>query len=178
LKSNIPTDFNGIPTVNNQKSWFFSYNYERKKDDIPKLWELFRQSLNSAFISGSIFNDVLKIKGVKTNITIGLFWIKPDVYLPLDANTLKFLKNQITDVTYDNTYKSYKAIIEKAHALRIPFCELSHKAFGDLPTELSTELPILKLLDQKSQMIFYGPPGTGKTYKAREIAVDFIKEKS
>lgn len=178
LKSNIPTDFNGVPTVNNQKSWFFSYNYERKKDDIPKLWEFFRQSLNSAFISGSIFNNVLKIKGVKTNITIGLFWIKPDVYLPLDANTQKFLKNQITDVTYDNTYESYKAIIEKAHGLKMPFYELSHKAFGDLPMELSTELPTLKLLAQKSQIIFYGPPGTGKTYKAREISVNFIKDTS
>jgi DNA replication protein DnaC len=31
------------------------------------------------------------------------------------------------------------------------------------------------LMLNKKQMIFYGPPGTGKTYKAREIAVDFIE---
>ena len=34
------------------------------------------------------------------------------------------------------------------------------------------------LLLNKKQMIFYGPPGTGKTYKAREIAVDFIEKLS
>ena len=33
----------------------------------------------------------------------------------------------------------------------------------------------IDLLTKKSQIIFYGPPGTGKTYKAREIAVDFIE---
>lgn len=172
LKSKIPTEFTGIPTANNQNSWFFSYKYERKKDDIPKLWELFRHSLDDTLINDSIFNDVLKIKGVKTKITIGLFWINPDVYLPLDANTLKFLKEN-----YDNTYGSYKRIIEKAYGLGMPFYELSHKAYRDLPGP-TKESPILKLLDQKSQMIFYGPPGTGKTYKAREIAVNFIEEKS
>jgi len=173
LKSGIPTEFTGIPTANNLKSWFFSYKYERKNDDISKLWELFRQSLECTFISDSIFNDVLKIKGVKANITIGLFWINPDVYLPLDANTLKFLKNEITDATYDDTYESYKAIIEKAHGLGMPFYELSHNAYGS-PIGPKPNLFILKLLDQKSQMIFYGPPGTGKTYMARNLAANFI----
>lgn len=40
----------------------------------------------------------------------------------------------------------------------------------------SRNIAVLNLLDQKNQIIFYGPPGTGKTYKAREMAVDFIEE--
>lgn len=43
-------------------------------------------------------------------------------------------------------------------------------------SEVSKDLPILNLLDQKSQIILYGPPGTGKTYKAREYAVNFIQK--
>lgn len=48
----------------------------------------------------------------------------------------------------------------------------------DLYTNLkkTLDLPILNLLDQKSQIILYGPPGTGKTYKAREYAVNFIQK--
>lgn len=42
--------------------------------------------------------------------------------------------------------------------------------------KMSKDLPILNLLDQKSQIILYGPPGTGKTYKAREYAVNFIQK--
>lgn len=174
LKSKIPTEFTGIPTVDNRKSWFYSYKYERKSDDISKLWKLFRQSFDDTFINDSIFNDVLKIKGIKTNITIGLFWINPDVYLPLDAKTLKFLKNVIVDITYDDTYESYKTIIEKAHGLEMPFYELSRKAYEDLPPKTTEDFSIIKLLNQKSQMIFYGPPGTGKTYMARNSAVNFI----
>ena len=43
-------------------------------------------------------------------------------------------------------------------------------------SEISKDLPILNLLDQKSQIILYGPPGTGKTYKAIEYAVNFIQK--
>jgi len=43
-------------------------------------------------------------------------------------------------------------------------------------SEVSKDLPILNLLNQKSQIILYGPPGTGKTYKAREYAVNFIQK--
>ena len=42
--------------------------------------------------------------------------------------------------------------------------------------KMSRDLPILNLLDQKSQVVLYGPPGTGKTYKAREYAVNFIEK--
>ena len=37
LQKNLPDDFAGIPVVNNQRSWFFGYNKDRKKEDIPLL---------------------------------------------------------------------------------------------------------------------------------------------
>ena len=40
LHAPIPTDFAGLPVVNNMKSWFFPYVATRKKDDIPSLWAL------------------------------------------------------------------------------------------------------------------------------------------
>lgn len=42
--------------------------------------------------------------------------------------------------------------------------------------KISQDMPILNLLDHKSQIILYGPPGTGKTYKTREYAVNFIQK--
>ncbi|WP_440952208.1 AAA family ATPase [Methanococcoides sp. FTZ1] len=38
-----------------------------------------------------------------------------------------------------------------------------------------TNLPIINLLNKKSQVIFYGPPGTGKTYAARQVAMSLIQ---
>lgn len=41
IKADIPTDFYGIPVLNNQKSHFFGFRNKRKKDDIENLWRLF-----------------------------------------------------------------------------------------------------------------------------------------
>ena len=40
MKSDVPTDFTGIPIVNNQRSYFFGYKSYRGKDDIENLWRL------------------------------------------------------------------------------------------------------------------------------------------
>jgi 5-methylcytosine-specific restriction enzyme B len=46
LQSPLPSDFDGIPVVNNQSSWFFAYQKNgRKPTDIPHLWRLFRLAL-------------------------------------------------------------------------------------------------------------------------------------
>ena len=38
LQEPIPTDFEGVPVLNNQRSWFFSYRTDRKLNDVDKLW--------------------------------------------------------------------------------------------------------------------------------------------
>ena len=52
--------------------------------------------------------------------------------------------------------------------------EASNPDLGTLAEELLVEQSFLedvvKLLEDKGQVIFYGPPGTGKTYLARELA--------
>ena len=45
LTSPLPEDFDGIPVVNNQRSWFFSYQYRRQKDDIPEVVASFSSCL-------------------------------------------------------------------------------------------------------------------------------------
>lgn len=40
-----PRSFLGIPILNNQKSWFFSYSGKRKPSDVPRLWTVFAEAL-------------------------------------------------------------------------------------------------------------------------------------
>ena len=47
LDAAIPADFDGIPTVNPQSSWFFAYQHTRKSDDIPKIWRFVRVALEA-----------------------------------------------------------------------------------------------------------------------------------
>ena len=52
---------------------------------------------------------------VKFNLTFGLFWIRPDLYLPLDSRSQNMLNS--IGITFDNTkflrYKEYKEVMNR-----------------------------------------------------------------
>ena len=41
VEEELPSSFEGIPVLNNQRSWFFRYGDKRSEGDIDKLWDLF-----------------------------------------------------------------------------------------------------------------------------------------
>lgn len=106
LKSNIPLGFDGIPILNNLKSSFFGFMEKRGEGDIDELWNIFEAGINYAdnkndktrndFIIA--YNNVIKQYGVNWNITMGLFWIRPNAYVNLDATNREFIiKNNLID---------------------------------------------------------------------------------
>lgn len=72
-----PTDFDGVPLLNNQRSWFFSYADERDPADVPALWRTFRLALGPAPFDdpafAASFDAALAVRGVNINLTMGLF---------------------------------------------------------------------------------------------------------
>ncbi|WP_292950266.1 MULTISPECIES: hypothetical protein [unclassified Neptuniibacter] len=103
VESEIPTSFDGIPVLNNQKSWFFAYEYERAESDIDKLWDVFDAAINfsdgDADEFGSHFADaydtVTEVKNVGWNLTMGLYWIRPWTFLPLDGNSQRYVQEKL-----------------------------------------------------------------------------------
>ena len=101
LKSDTPIDFPGIPVVNNLKATFY-YFTERGENDINNLWEVFESGLSyskdfneesrNKFID--YYNKAIEQKGIKWNITMGLFWIRPNVFINLDAKNRDFLSEE------------------------------------------------------------------------------------
>ncbi len=95
LMSEIPTDFDGIPVLNNMKSIFFSRKYERDEPDVARLWRVFSLALeenpleNEYFLKA--FDESMKVKSTNINLTMALFWIRPYTFLNLDQlNRLYF----------------------------------------------------------------------------------------
>lgn len=92
LDSEVPTEFSGIPTANNQSVTFFYRKDERGIDDINNLWKLFEKAvllsektsekIEEEFIE--IFDSLQSQKGVKWNVTMGLYWIRPYTFISLD----------------------------------------------------------------------------------------------
>ena len=129
LRINPPKDFSGIPVVNNMSAWFFGWKKDRKPDDITHLWRIFNEVL-SGNLSADTFNAVIKIRQIKYNITMGLFWIDPNNYLNLDRVNRDFLKlNNVNIESLDNfdTYQKY--INETKKAFNKPFFEISYEAW-------------------------------------------------
>ena len=81
----VPGSFEGVPRLNNQKSWFFGYRYGRAAGDIDALWKVFAAAGRFAgsnqpghreeFVRA--YGAASKIKGVHWNLSIGLYWTHP-----------------------------------------------------------------------------------------------------
>ena len=94
VKNAVPTSFGSIPTLNNQNATFYYFVGDREDGDIDALWELFESALNyagepSAENRASVaeyFDIVINKKGNgNSKITMGLYWIAPEVFLNLDS---------------------------------------------------------------------------------------------
>ncbi len=98
-----PASFDGIPILNNQKSWFFGWARERGEDDIESLWEVFEDAIKLAnsdderasqlFVDS--YNQALSVKGVRRNLTIGLFWIRPRNYPTVDGKSETYITDRL-----------------------------------------------------------------------------------
>ena len=110
---------------------FFTYKKNRGDQDIYLLWELFSQALDNK-INPQTFNAVLKIKLVRYNITMGLFWINPDQFLNLDSVNRKYLAKHSIEQTELLDFQTYAECMEKTKIkFQKPFYEISHDAWLD-----------------------------------------------
>ncbi|MCE9968746.1 AAA family ATPase [Aeromonas salmonicida] len=99
----VPDSFEGIPILNNQKSWFFGFDNKRQPDDIDTLWEVFAQAIafaesddvetRSAFVSA--YDNATQRYGVGWNLTMGLYWIRPWNFPTLDGQSQRYINKKL-----------------------------------------------------------------------------------
>jgi len=93
VRADQPQEFAGIPVLNNLAATFYRFGEERGEHDIDHLWELFEAALaldaddseatRSAFCAA--FDRARAQKGIKWNLTMGLYWMRPHRFLNLDS---------------------------------------------------------------------------------------------
>ncbi|WP_278656593.1 AAA family ATPase [Paraclostridium bifermentans] len=116
----VPTDFSGIPLLNNMSSTFYKFEGYRKEYDIDNLWKVFEYAIkydenpNDEDEANLInyYDKTLSQKGVKWKLSMGLFWIRPYRYINLDEQNRTFICNEKNNL---NTVKSIFPNIEKGH---------------------------------------------------------------
>lgn len=191
IKSPIPNRFDGIPVMDNRRSTFFARSESARQ--IPLLWELFESEINGdkkQFIRS--FDSLQQTKGIKWNITIGAYWVKPLDYMPLDQYSRNYLINNDYDVFDENNLNGEKYLnlideikkdIKKKRFESIPaISDIANE--GDVEDEEYIENNIVNediqqytdILRQKKNIILQGAPGTGKTYNTAALALSICGE--
>jgi len=114
VSASAPKDFDGIPVMNTQQSNFMAFANRREEGDIERLWNVFEAAVLGKDIEDS-YNALEYQYLVKFNLTFGLFWIRPDLYLPLDSRSQSMLSS--IGITFDNTkflkYKEYRDVMNR-----------------------------------------------------------------
>lgn len=185
IKADIPKDFEGIPVLNNQKSHFFGFRSHRGKNDIQNLWNLFIKVVNDENFEEE-YNTVIKQFIIKVNITMGLFWIRPEKFLAFDRTNRQYLKEQY-GIKLPNKapeYSEYMKILDSINKKMASgeikentFYELSANANNlgydnsDYDSYLEWGSFYSELWKKRKNIILQGAPGTGKTYRIPELVV-------
>ena len=183
MQNKVPTDFSGIPTVDNRRSFFYNWN---DWSTIPSLWDLFEKVVNGQPCEKE-FEIVLRSGSSIGMLTMAFYWIAAYSYLALDGRNCDFLEAYKLQPRKVKTAKSYFDFLDQVReAMKkgtIPyqsFPEFSRAAFEqkfnkENPQQPNTTMAtihsdIIALLHANKNLILTGAPGTGKTFLANELA--------
>lgn len=99
----VPPSFEGIPVLNNQRSWFFAYADKRGAGDIDSLWNVFvaasrvgdedQSDTRDAFIQA--YDEATQVWGVAWNLSTGLYWAHPWEFLTLDSQSRHYINKRL-----------------------------------------------------------------------------------
>lgn len=96
VDTELPSDFTGIPVLNNMKAWFMA---DTQGEQMEAYWNLLEtaikyadgeKDLKNRFIEH--FDKAASYGGTKWNLTMALYWIRPFSYINLDGHNRDKLK--------------------------------------------------------------------------------------
>lgn len=104
VDAQVPESFEGIPVLNNQRSWFFSYAEKRGAGDIDALWRVFAAA---AQVVGSdlpepraelaqAYDAATEVWGVAWNLSTGLYWAHPWDFPTLDSQSRHYIAKRLS----------------------------------------------------------------------------------
>ena len=103
VETAVPESFEGIPVLDNRRSWFFPYAAERGDGDIDALWNVFaaakrfvesdEEDLRDEFIRA--YDAAMEVSGVAWNLSFGLYWAHPWDFPTLDSRARLYLTKRL-----------------------------------------------------------------------------------
>jgi 5-methylcytosine-specific restriction protein B len=132
LRAEIPTQFEGIPVVDNRRSWFFLYDENRGPDDVPKLWRLAKETVEKdpSNFNRQVLDDCLAVgMGSLPMLTMGMFWLNPYNYLAVDSRNRKYLERFNIRLKGRTAGDYFQLLREVKANFEDDFATISHRAY-------------------------------------------------
>ena len=111
IKAELPKDFDGIPTVNSQRAFFYNWA-EKNAESIRQFWDLFESVVLEKDIS-IIFDQMVNKTISQYSLTMILYWIAPDKFLNLDGRNRSYLSTLGFPEHYPNLDYSKLVVSDK-----------------------------------------------------------------
>ena len=99
MTAEVPLRFDGIPVLNPLSAAYYCFESEQKGEHINNIWKLFLAAISysadintatrEAFIQA--YDVVREQPRIKWNLTMALFWMRPETFISLDSNNRAFL---------------------------------------------------------------------------------------
>ena len=104
VDAEVPASFEGVPVLNNQRSWFFGYAKKRGEGDIDALWRVFAaavQLIDSDLPEhraefAQAYDAATDGWGVAWNLSTGLYWAHPWDFPTLDSQSRHYIENRLS----------------------------------------------------------------------------------
>ncbi len=94
LTSELPSDFDGLPLMSLQNSWFMPYKAVRTADHVATLWRFYKHVMPIAApeeLDVSLFDACCDLNQVApASLSMGMFWARPDVWIAVDKKNREF----------------------------------------------------------------------------------------
>lgn len=101
IEAKTPDVFDGIPLLNNLKATFYGFKEDRKENDIDNIWNVFEAAIALADDDNEAnrqefskwYDLVHEQIGIRWNLTMGLYWIRPYCFINLDSRNRWYITN-------------------------------------------------------------------------------------
>lgn len=94
LRSELPQDFDGLPIMSAQNSWFMPYKKNRDPSHVKTLWDFYLHCMGlqtAEELATDQFDACCALRGVApASLTMGMFWARPELWISVDKKNREY----------------------------------------------------------------------------------------
>jgi 5-methylcytosine-specific restriction protein A len=126
----VPNEFHGVPKADARQTWLFPYRFDRKTDDISKLWDLFEVVLSDQKINEIVFTAARSVKYAgKAKLTQAIFRAAPKRFFPVDGQTTSYLARLRLPYTFSSAEEFQNICTQVSERVAKPLYQQSYDAW-------------------------------------------------